>query len=121
MPRPLTKASRWAAVGAGLLALVLLGRALQATSTTVTVLEAVLSLLTVLGGVKMWLHNCFESHLVTVLAAGATAIGTLLTITVGMPGSTRAPVAPTHVVTLALTAAIGVLFVLDARERLAER
>ena len=121
MPRRLTSASRWAAVGAVLLALVMLERAAHAASTSVTVLEAVVSLLAVLGGVKMWLHNCFESHLVVVLAATAAAIGTLLSITLGVPGSTRDAISPTHVVTLVLAAAIGVLLVLDSRERAPER
>ena len=49
MPRRLTSASRWAAVGAVLLALVMLERAAHAASTRVTVLEAAVSLLAVSG------------------------------------------------------------------------
>lgn len=121
MPRELTPASRAAAVAALVLAVVLVERAVHAASTSAMVLEGVVALLAVLGGVKMWLHNCFESHLVVVLAVTATAVGTLLSLTLGMPGSGRTELSPTHVVTLLLAAAIGSLLVADARTRAAIR
>ncbi|KGN42283.1 hypothetical protein [Knoellia aerolata] len=121
MPRELTVASRWAAVAALLLAAVLVERSVHAASTSALVLQGVVALLAVLGGVKMWLHNCFESHLVVVLAVAATAIGTVLSLTLGMPGSARTDLSAAHVVTFVLSAAIGVLLVADARARGATR
>lgn len=121
MPRELTVASRWAAAATLMLAVVLVERSVHAASTGAMVLEGVVALLAALGGAKMWLHNCFESHLVVVLAVAATAIGTVLSLTLGMPGNGRTDLSATHVVTLVLSAAIGVLLVSDARARATRR
>ena len=120
MPRRLTRSSRWAAVAAMVLALVLVERAVNAVATSTVVLLGVVALLAMLGGVKMWLHNCFESHLVVVLVVVATSIGTLLSLTLGMPGNDPTEPSATHVVTLLLSVTIGLLLVLDARERRSE-
>ncbi|MFC7490744.1 MULTISPECIES: hypothetical protein [unclassified Knoellia] len=120
MPRRLTRSSRWAAVAAIVLALVLVERAANAASTSAMVLEGVVALLAMLGGVKMWVHNCFESHLVVVLAVAATSIGTLLSLTLGMPGNGPTELSATHVVTLLLSVTVGLLLVLDAHERRTE-
>lgn len=120
MPRRLTRSSRAAAVSSVVLALVLLERAVNAASTSASVLEGVVAFLAVLGGVKMWLHNCFESHLVVVLTVVATSVGSLLSLTLGVPGSGRTQLSPTHVVTLLLSVTIAILLVLDARERRTE-
>lgn len=117
MPRELTVASRWAAVLSVALAVVLAQQAIVATSTSARVLEAVVALLVAVGGVKMWLHNCFESHLVVILAVVATAIGTVLSLTLGMPGSSPTALSAAHVLTLLLSAAIGSLLLVDARTR----
>lgn len=117
MPRRPTPASRWASVAAVVLALVLLERTLHAGSTSVLVLEAVVALLAVLGGVATWLRNCFEAHLVLVLAVAAAVIGTVLSLILGMPGGGPTEPSATHVLTLLLSCAIAVLLVLDARIR----
>ncbi|MEO7270011.1 MAG: hypothetical protein ABIW49_12475 [Knoellia sp.] len=117
MPRRRTGASRWAAVATWLLALALFGQALGAESTGATVLEGAIAAAAALGATKMWIHNCFESHLVVVLAVSATVIGALLDLTVGMPGGPVTPLMPAHVVVLALAMAIGTLLFADARTR----
>ncbi len=117
MPRARTRASRWAAVAAWTLALVLLGQAVQADSTGATVLAGAVAAAAALGATKMWIHNCFESHLVVVLAVGATVIGSVLGLTLGMPGAPVTPLTPTHVVVFALAFAIGTLLFADARAR----
>ncbi|EAP98170.1 hypothetical protein JNB_14438 [Janibacter sp. HTCC2649] len=117
MPRTRTRASRWAAVATWLLALVLLGQALRAESTGAIVLEGSVAAAAALGATKMWIHNCFESHLVVVLAVGATLIGSVLSLTLGMPGGPVTPLTPFHVVVLALGIAIGTLLFADARAR----
>ncbi|KRE42971.1 hypothetical protein [Knoellia sp. Soil729] len=117
MPRELTTASRWAAITTLVLAVVLLERALHSDSTGLMVLDLVGLGAAVLGAVKMWVHNCLESHLVVITVAMATVVGTVLTLTVGMPGAPVASVAPVHVVLLALAASILVLLVVDARAR----
>jgi len=117
----LTTTPRWAALAAVVLGLVLVERTVQAASTTAMILTGVVALLAFAGGVAMWLHNGFESHLAVVVATFATTIGTVLSLTLGMPGSARTAVSPMHVVILVLSAVIGVLLVLDARDRRAER
>ena len=121
MPRRLTTASRWAAVAAVVLALVLGWEAVDATSAGVVVLAGVVALLAAVGGVAMWLHNCFEAHLMLVLAVAATTIGTVLSLAVGAPGGVATKPSATHVLTLLLSAAIGVLLTLDARDPGPER
>lgn len=121
MPRRRTRASKWAAVAAVVLALVLVRQAVDAASAGVMVLAGAVALLAAVGAVAMWLHNCFESHLVLVLAVAATTIGTVLSLTVGAPGGVATKPSATHVLALLLSAAIGVLLVVDARDRGPER
>jgi hypothetical protein len=117
MPRTRTRASRWAAVVTWLLALVLLREAVRADSTGATVLAGAVASAAALGAAKMWVHNCFESHLVVVVAVGAALIGSLLSLTLGMPGAPVMPLTPTHVVVFALSIALGTLLFADARAR----
>ena len=117
MPRRRTAASRCAAVAAWLLALVLVGQALRADSTGATVLVGAVGAAAALGATKLWIHNCFESHLVVVLAVGATVVGSILELTLGMPGGPVRPLTPAHVVVLALSIAIAAMLFADARAR----
>lgn len=117
MPRRRTGASRAAAIVAWLLALVLLGQALRADSTGVTVLGCAVAAAAALGATKMWFHNCFESHLVVGFAVGATVVGSVLNLTLGMPGGPVTPLAPSHVVVFALSVVIGTLLAADAGDR----
>ncbi|MFC7485751.1 hypothetical protein ACOCJ7_04425 [Knoellia sp. CPCC 206453] len=117
MPRTRTHASRGAAVATWLLALVLLDQAVQADSTGATVLAGAVGVAAALGATKMWIHNCFESHLVVVLAVGAAVIGSVLSLTLGMPGAPVTPLTPTHVVVFALSIALGTMLFVDARTR----
>jgi uncharacterized membrane protein YqgA involved in biofilm formation len=117
MPRELTTASRWAAIATGVLALLLLERALHSESAGLRVLQLVALVLAVLGAVKMWVHNCLESHLVVVTVAIGTIIGTILSLTMGMPGAPVAPLSPVRAGLLGLSVAILVLLLVDARAR----
>jgi small basic protein len=88
--------------------------AVDAASTSVMTLAGVVALLAAAGGLKMWLHNCFESHLMVVLAVVAATIGTVLSLLVGVPGGAPTKLSGTHVLTFFLSAATGVLLVIDA-------
>lgn len=117
MPRRRTLASRWAAIATWLLALVLLRRVLDAGSTGAAVLQGAVLAAAALGATKMWLHNCFESHLVVAMAVCATGIGSLLSLTLGMPGGPVTPLAPSPLLVFALSVTVGALLVADARAR----
>lgn len=117
MPRQLTTASRWAAVATWLLAAALLERTLHAGSAGAVVLQVVVLVAATLGAAKMWVHNCFEAQLVVLTVVVATVVGTLLSLTLGMPGGPVAQPAAIHVVVLTLSGAIVTLLVVDARTR----
>ena len=117
MPRELTAASRWASIATLVLALGLLERAFHVDSLGILVLQVVGIVVAVLGAVKMWVHNCLESHLVAITIAIGTLAGTVLSLTLGMPGAPVAPVTPVHILLLVLSAAILLLLVADARAR----
>lgn len=80
---------------------VVMGRHLSGYQTT---LGGFLGGLAVLAALKMWRDNCFESRLTAGLLTGATALGQVLVVTVGMPGSTPSPWTPSRV-TLVMVAA----------------
>lgn len=85
------------------------------------VLQLVVLILAALGATRMWLHNCFESHLVVVGVVVATVGGSVLSVTLGMPGGPVTPLTPWHVLALTLSVAIAALLVADARARRVER
>lgn len=118
MKRLRTIPSRWAAALCVVLAVLALARLAVSTSSIEVILQAILAAIAVATGVKMWLHNCFESHLgATIVATGAGA-GALLGWTVGLPGvSGRADVSVVTVLMLGCAIAIPVLLVQDARVR----
>lgn len=117
MRRRRTPASRWAAAATWLLALVLLERTLRAGSTGAVVLDGALTIAAAAGATKLWLHNCFESHLLVVVTVVATVAASLLSLTLGMPGGPVASLSPTHVLALALSGAVGGLLFADVRAR----
>ena len=98
----------------GLLALVLLEQTLDAGSTGSLVLQGAVMLTAAAGATKLWLHNCFESQLLVVVAVVATVVGSALSLTLGMPGGPVTPVTLPHVVALALSVTIGLLLLADA-------
>lgn len=86
-------------------------------ATSLRVVVAVLLLLLLGGAVKMWFHNCFESRAMIVLGMSATEIGTLLSMTVGLPTSARQPVSAPLLGLVVLPAAVLALLAFDARHR----
>jgi len=117
MRRLATTASRWTAAACLVLGLLLATRVPAAPSAVEALLEASLVALALFAGVKMWLHNCFESHLAAALVCAATAGGVLLAATAGPPGRGTSPVTPAEVVLLALAVAVPLLLERDARTR----
>lgn len=117
MRRLRTTASRWAAVACLAIALIYLVRVAEAPSAAYLLGEIVMGVLGVAAAVKMWLHNCFESHLAAGALVAATAGGTLLAVTAGLPGGGASGLTPTRVVLLALSATVVVLLVQDGRVR----
>ncbi|WP_114424117.1 hypothetical protein [Nocardioides houyundeii] len=118
MRRPRTRASGAASVVCLLIALLALARALNAPSTTYEVLEGVLGGIAVLTAAKMGLHNCFESHLGAVLVAAGAVLGTLLHLTLGLPGGTGSgSLTAGSLALLLLGCAIPALLAQDARAR----
>lgn len=117
MQRLRTTASRWAALACLVIGLVFAQRALGASSTVYRMLESVLAVIAVLAAGKMWLHNCFESHLAASVVVVATAGSALLAATVGIPGEGQADLTALRVLELALCTTVMVLLVLDGRVR----
>ncbi len=117
MQRLRTTASRWAALMCLLIGLVFVQRALVAPSAVYSTLESVLAVIAVLAAVKMWLHNCFESHLAASVVVVATAGSTVLALTAGIPGEGRADLSAVRILELVLCAAVVALLVLDGRVR----
>ncbi|GGD22351.1 hypothetical protein [Nocardioides daphniae] len=96
MKRQTTWASRLTAVTTALISLLLCERLTHDLSTSSIVLLATVAALGLGAAVKMALHNCFESHLLVSLVTGATLVGTLLSVTVGLPGASRSSLTPVH-------------------------
>jgi hypothetical protein len=122
MRRPSTTASRFASVVCLAIGILVLTRLVVATSSPLVVLEVVLCVMAVGTGVKMWFHNCFESHLVAVLVSAGTVLGTLLHLTLGLPGGDGpGSLDAASVVLVVLGATIAPLLVADSRARRAIR
>lgn len=117
MRRLRTSSSRAAALVCLTIGLLLVQRTMASSSPTYALLEGALALIAVLTAVKMWLHNCFESHLASLLVTGATAGGALLAMTAGLPGGDGPDPTLVHGAFLVLCAALPVLLVVDARVR----
>lgn len=117
MRRLRTTASRWAAAACLLLGLVYAQRAATTPSVVYTLLGSTVAVIAGLAALKMWLHNCFESHLAASLVVAAAAGSTLLAVTVGVPGQGQADLTLLRAAELALCAVIVMLLVLDGRVR----
>ena len=121
MKRRSTWASRLTAVITALLSLLLFGRLAHETTTSAVVLVAALGVAGLAAAAKMWFHNCFESQLLASLVAGATLLGTLLSVTLGLPGADRSPVSVVHALLVLLPLAALVLLNTDGRLRRRDR
>ena len=117
MRRLRTTASRWAAAACLLLALMYAQRAATTPSVVYTVLGFAVAVVAGLTALKMWLHNCFESHLAASVVVAAAAGSTLLAVTAGIPGHGPADLTIVRAAELALCAVIVMLLVLDGRVR----
>ncbi len=105
MPRQRTWASKLTALSTFLLSLVLLVRLSDHAVTSSVVLISALALAGMVAAAKVWFHNCFESQLLLSLVTVAALLGTLLSVTLGLPGAPRAALGlgASLVITLTLT------------------
>ncbi|WP_286931009.1 MULTISPECIES: hypothetical protein [Aeromicrobium] len=117
MQRLRTTASRWAAAACLAIGLVYLTLLPAAPSRVYVVMEIVIAAVAGLTAVKMWMHNCFESHLGAGALVAATAGSSLLAMTVGLPGDGGGDFSATRLALIALSAAVVVLLVQDGRVR----
>ncbi|SKB06350.1 hypothetical protein [Aeromicrobium choanae] len=117
MRRLRTTASRWAAAACLAIGLVYLTLLPAAPSRVYVVMEIVIAVVAGATALKMWMHNCFESHLGAGALVAATAGSSLLAMTVGLPGEGGGDLSGTRLVLLALSAAVVVLLVQDGRVR----
>jgi hypothetical protein len=117
MRRLRTTASRGAAASCLAIGLVYLTLIPAAPSRVYVVMEVVIAVVAGLTAVKMWMHNCFESHLGAGAVVAATAGSSVLAMVVGLPGEDGGDVSATRVVLLGLSMAVVVLLVQDGRVR----
>ena len=97
--------SRVIALTTALTSLLLLGTALELDVTSSIVLLTAVAVGGVLGAGKMWAHNCFESHAAISFVTTIVLLGTVLSLTLGLPGSDRSQfgLLPVALVALPLT------------------
>ena len=115
MKRTSTWASRLTALSTTVISLLLLQRLTHPLASSSVVLVVAIAVAGIGAAVKMTLHNCFESHLMVSLVAGATLVGTLLSVTLGLPGVERADLGPVHGALIALPVVALGLQTADAR------
>lgn len=109
--------SRVIALTTALTCLLLLRRAIELDVTSSVVLVTAVAVAGVLAAGKMWAHNCFESHVATSLINGTVLMGTLLSISLGLPGDQRSPFGLIQVLLLALPLTALVLQSVELRHR----
>jgi hypothetical protein len=85
-PRP-TEVLRLAALGQAVTALVLAQRWSTSNGVSAMVLLGTVLIVSLAGAWALWMRDAFETKLFVGAAAGATAVGALLSTTVGTPGS----------------------------------
>ncbi|MET0467369.1 MAG: hypothetical protein ABWZ87_01380 [Aeromicrobium sp.] len=117
MRRLRTNASRWAAAACLALGALYVFGMVDADSVVFVLLAAVMATIAVAAAVKMWLHNCFESHLAAWALVAATVGSSLLALTVGIPGEGAAELSVVRVALLVLSGAVALLLVQDGRVR----
>lgn len=84
--------------------LLLLTRAAELRVTSSVLLVTAVAVGGVLAATKMWAHNCFESHVAVSLVAGTVLLGTLLSLTLGLPGDNRSELGAFQVLLVLLPA-----------------
>lgn len=84
--------------------------------STLVVIVAILVLL-VAGALKLWFHNCFESRVAVALGLTAALVGTLLSLTIGLPTADRQEVTAWSVGLVVLPVVALALLLVDARGR----
>lgn len=72
-----------------LISLLMLWRALELTVPSSILLVTVVAGGGALAAARMWARNSFESHVGVSLVAGTLVLGTLLSLTLGLPGDQR--------------------------------
>lgn len=109
--------SRLTAVATALIAVLLLQRALVAdTPSSLLVLTAAV-LAAAAAALFLWFRSSFEAHLVATLVAGLTGLGTLLSLTLGIPGSGRLSFTVFHAALLVLPLVVWTLQTTEHRQR----
>ncbi|WP_121251648.1 hypothetical protein [Nocardioides ferulae] len=96
------------------LALVLLGGVHVVGATrqpllALSITGGFLALLATGGAVGLWFQASCECRLLGLVAAATTTIGLVLTLTVGLPGASAAPLGPGTLLALALAIACSLL------------
>lgn len=88
--------SRLTSVATALLAAVLAERVLAAADTNSLLLTSTGMVLGFVAAGFLWFRSTFEAHLVALHVAVLTFIGTLLSVTIGLPGAGRTPLSVVH-------------------------
>lgn len=83
--------SRTISLLTALISLLLLWRALELTVTSSILLVTIVAVGGALAAARVWARNSFESHVGVSLVAGTLVLGTLLSLTLGLPGDRRSP------------------------------
>ena len=117
MRRLRTRASRGAALACLAIGVVHAVGLASSPSRVYSLLEGAVAVVAVLTGLKMWFHNCFESHLAAGLLVTATVVSTLLAVTVGLPGGGAVDLTVTSVALLLLSVGLVGFLIQDGRVR----
>ena len=121
MPRRRTWASKLAALVTWAVSLLLLERLTHSPGTSSVILVTAVAVAGLIAATKLWFHNCFESQLLVSLVTGATLVGTLLSLTVGLPGAGRSAITTIPMALIILTVVSLVLQNADAKLRRSDR
>lgn len=81
--------SRAIALITALVSLILAWRAFELTVASSILLVTVVAAAGVAASARMWARNSFESHVAVTLVTGTLLLGTLLSLTFGLPGDDR--------------------------------
>ena len=109
--------SRLTSVATAVIAALLLQRALVADATSSLLVVAATLVAATVSAVLLWFRSSFEAHLVATLVAGVTGLGTLLSLTLGIPGSGRSSLTVSHAALLVLPLVVWTLQTTEHRQR----
>lgn len=98
------------------LALLLAWRALELTVTSSILLVTTVATGAAVAAAQVWARNSFESHVAVSLVVGTLLLGTLLSLTLGLPGDRRSTLGPVQGLFLVLPIATFVLQWLTLRQ-----